>query len=85
METAIDLKKCLSAFARITQSGDKTGKGYFWHGVYADTLDDGYTLILTDGAATLTLFFHNTYALDAPDSQAMDRLVRRIHAIAVEP
>ena len=84
MEKHLDTKKCLRAFATVSQKGDRTEKGYAYEGLLAESLDDGYTIMLSDSRCVLTLFFHNKFTLSGPDSKSEEQFVRRVYRVAEE-
>ncbi|WP_299732931.1 DUF3081 family protein [uncultured Endozoicomonas sp.] len=82
MDKHLDTKKCLSAFATILQEGEKSEKGYFLKGIWAESMDDGYTVRLFDNQSELTLYFHNKFQLNSPDSKSTDQFIRKIYQIS---
>ena len=82
MKNKIDINLALLAFDKIRQVGEQSQQGCTFEGVTASSDFDGYTLVLQDKLSSLTIFFHNKYELEGPDSKAMDRLVKNIEHIA---
>lgn len=82
MKNKIDVNTALLAFDIIVQQGEKDAKGHTFEGLTASSDFDGYTLVLEDKLSSLTIFFHNKYELEGPDSKAMDRLVKNIEYVA---
>ncbi|WP_263080116.1 DUF3081 domain-containing protein [Endozoicomonas sp. Mp262] len=84
MEKHLDIQKCLTAFARIIEKGNKnpTENVFELEGIKAASLDDGYTIRLFDHRSELTIYFHNKHAIQSPDSQTMDLFLKSIYAVA---
>lgn len=82
MKNKIDISIALLAFDKVVQQGEKVEQGHTFEGLTASSDFDGYTLVLQDKLSTLTIFFHNKYELEGPDSKAMDRLIKNIEYIA---
>ncbi|PJE79087.1 hypothetical protein CI610_01954 [invertebrate metagenome] len=82
MEQHIDLHKCHYAFATILSDGEKTDRGYCLNGVWAESLDDGYTVRLFDGVSELLIFFHNKYELNSPDTATAEKFMASVCRIA---
>ncbi len=82
MDKHIDISKCLTAFAVILENGKKTAQGYQYAGLWAEPLDDGYTVRIFDNQSELTIFFHNKHKLESPNGTTMDQFVNKIYQIA---
>ncbi len=82
MKNRLDINTALLAFTKINEHGDAVDGGHYFEGLFASSDYDGYTLTIKDKLSTLTIFFHNKYELEGPDSKAIDRLVKNIEHIA---
>ncbi|MDO6619728.1 MULTISPECIES: DUF3081 family protein [unclassified Shewanella] len=83
MKNAIDIYEALKVFNKITDMGQKLAaadgdnSSYELCGLNAQTGFDGYTIILSDGRTSLTIYFHNKYQFDYPDNAAFDNFMAR--------
>lgn len=82
MDKHLDITKCLHAFAHILQTGEKSERGYFFEGLWAQSLDDGYTVRIFDNHCELVVYFHNKHQLKSPDSNTMEKFVRKIYRVS---
>ena len=82
MDKHIDITRCLNAFATLLQKGERSEKGYYYQGLWADSTDDGYTVRIFDQQCELTIYFHNKHQLSAPDGRTMDRFIKAIYSVA---
>lgn len=85
MKNKIDINQALLAFDKIRELGNKSADGFEYEGICANTDFDGYTVILKDKLACLTIYFHNKYELTGSDNKAMDRLITNLTHIAKSP
>ena len=83
MEKHIDISRCLVACATIVEHGEKSEQGYQYGGLWAESLDDGYTVRIFDHQSEITIFFHNTHQLKSPNGVTMDQFIDKIYQIAV--
>ncbi|WP_299010454.1 DUF3081 family protein [uncultured Shewanella sp.] len=81
MKNEIDVHQALAVVNKITRDGVKKDGVYHFEGLTVESDSDGYTVVLTDGRTSLTLFFHNKYEFDYPDSTAFENFMRRYWAI----
>ena len=78
MKNDLDLHMLLRVFEKIRNHGEETEQGHQLEGVKAQSDFDGYTVVLTDVQCTLTLFFHNKYEFDYPNSTAREQFEKRL-------
>ncbi len=81
MEHKIDPQKALMVFDKITRYGEKAGDLFHMNGLSACQSFDGYSVTLSDGKVSLTINFHNTFHLDAPNSIALDNFIELMDKI----
>jgi hypothetical protein len=84
MSEKIEVGNALRVFQTVIDNGTKTDKGYEFKGLIADTGFDGYTVTLSDGAVTLTVMFHQKFAVDSPNSQATENFIKRLDVLLDE-
>lgn len=77
MKNEIDVHQALAVVNKITRDGVKQEGSYHFEGLTVEPDSDGYTVVLTDGRTSLTLFFHNKYEFDYPDSTALESFMHR--------
>ncbi len=82
MDKHIEISKCLTAFAVILEKGSRSPQGYLYNGLWAESLDDGYTVKIFDQQSELTIFFHNKHRLLSPNGVTMERFIEKIYATA---
>ncbi|WP_158638097.1 DUF3081 family protein [Shewanella donghaensis] len=83
MKNSIDIYEALKVFNKITDMGEKipaevgSTSSYQLCGLNAETGFDGYTITLSDGRTSLTIFFHNKYQFDYPDNASFENFMAR--------
>ena len=83
MEHHLNIQKCLRAFAVIIANGERQqDDSHFLDGMVAQTLDDGYTVIMKNNDSQLTIYFHNKFALESPNQQSKDAFIKQLYRIA---
>ena len=70
MENELDIHQALKVFHKIVKMGEKHGDGHTLLGVTALSDFDGYTIILQDNNASLTIYFHNKYQIESTNKLA---------------
>lgn len=78
MTEKIDVGRALRAFQEVIDHGERTERGHEYQGLIADSGIDGYTVTLSDGAVTLTIQFHQSFAVDSPSRRATDNFIKRL-------
>lgn len=81
MDHKIDPQKALIVFDKITRFGEKRGERYHLSGLQAQQSFDGYSVTLSDEKVSLTINFHNTFQLDAPDNIALETFISKLDNI----
>ena len=81
MKNELNIKTALRVFDRLSREGEQTAQGYRLGDLRGWTDFDGYTLYLSDGQVTLSLFFHNSYQFDYDNQAALYRFIRLLDAI----
>lgn len=74
-------RTALQVFEIITEHGEKAEEGHQLEGVTATSDIDGYTVHLSDGQVTAHIMFHNTIAINSPNTQAERNFLRRLESL----
>ena len=82
MDHHIDIPKCLRAFASILEKGEKAEDGYHLEGITAQSLDDGYTVVLRNRQCCLNIYFHNKFGLESADRDDAEAFIKHLYRIA---
>ncbi len=82
MDQHIDISKCLRAFASILEKGEKREDGYHLEGIVAQSLDDGYTVVLRNRQCCLSIYFHNKFGVESPSDGDTDAFIKHLYRIA---
>lgn len=60
----VNIQNALSVFNIVTTQGERNGEEYHYNGLIAKTDFDGYTVILKNNYASLTIYFHNKFSFE---------------------
>ncbi|KEI71902.1 DUF3081 family protein [Endozoicomonas elysicola] len=82
MDHHVDIQKCLVAFARILEKGERLEDSYLLDGITARSMDDGYTVTLSNRDCLLTIYFHNKFGLESTSQTTMDTFIKHLYQIA---
>lgn len=80
-ERPVSTHLLLNVAGIIRADGVATEQGYQLGGVTLVMSYDGYTFVLKNNRVSLTLHFHNTYDIDAPDNDSLDQFYAQLKAI----
>ncbi|MCU4675347.1 DUF3081 domain-containing protein [Catenovulum sp. 2E275] len=64
MKNSLDSKIIYRVFSIIQEKGEKKDDGWHYHGLIADSDQDGYNISIHDPYVKLSLGFHHSYHLD---------------------
>lgn len=78
----VDVRMALRAYQNITRLGERDGEGYKYDGLTASTDFDGYTVVISDGAVTLRIFFHHRFSIEPDKGKAIDQFLARLARVA---
>lgn len=81
MEEKVNIKQALRVYQKIATQGSRHEDGFKWQGLHASSDFDGYTVYLSDGTTSLTLYFHNKFSLDSPGTKATATFLQRLARI----
>ncbi|CAA0097072.1 Uncharacterised protein [BD1-7 clade bacterium] len=85
MDSRIDIKQALRVYNKVITRGTKhtgdLGHDYTLAGLTAWSDADGYTLMLEDKDAKLTVYFHNKYNVDFHNNFALDQFLEHMDKI----
>lgn len=86
MEHKPDIHQVLRVFDRISRDGVRRDDGS-WQlaGLTARADVDGYTVVIDDDLCRISVFFHNAYDLDFPDTIALEQFLDRLKAVDNKP
>ena len=71
MDKNINVRQALRVFQRVLELGVRKGEASSYKQLEAVLAVDGYTVILKDDYVTLTIYFHNKFALDYTSNRAL--------------
>ncbi len=81
MDAEINIHQVLKVFQKVVKYGTQTGEKNRLEGITAESDFDGYTIVLSDGKVSLTVFFHNKYQLDSPNQFSTNEFFEKIRLI----
>lgn len=76
-----EVHQALRVFAIVTQYGEKKDGLYSLDGLTASGSEDGYTVQMTNGTVTLSIFFHNTYDVKFDTDHELEQFQRLLNEI----
>lgn len=78
MQNELDVRQALAVYHKIVQQGTAKEHYHLLDGIRAWSDQDGYTVFLGNDCVTLSVFFHNKYHFDSPDTSATADFMQRI-------
>ena len=83
MEKRFDINQALRVYDKIVSNGVKEQDKYLFKGITAYNDFDGYTVQLSDGNVTLSLYFHSKYEFDYKNPKQLDAFIKKLGKIDV--
>ena len=81
MDDKIHVKVALEVFGKIAARGKKIEDGHILNGIKATSDFDGYTIVLSNDYAKLTIFFHNKFTFEYSSNKERDNFLEKISLI----
>jgi len=81
MDKNINVRQALRVFQKVLELGVPKGEKTTYKQLDATSGYDGYTIILSDECVTLTVFFHNKFALDYTSKRALYTFLSKVEEI----
>lgn len=82
MEEHFEIKRALRVYDKVVSNGEKKQDKYEYKGLTASSSVDGYTVQITDGAVTLSIYFHNKYEFDYQNSKQLEAFIKKLESLA---
>lgn len=82
----IDVRKALTVFSAISDKGiaTKNSEGTTVHtlnGLVAESSFDGYTIVIKNGNASLSIFFHNQFSFEYTNNKEKELFLEKMRVI----
>lgn len=84
-ETRIESALVLRVYQKIVDQGDRRGERFELEGLSAVADYDGYGIMLTDGAVSVRVLFHNKVQIESPNRRALANFRKRLLRIGALP
>ena len=81
MEKNVNVRQALRVFQKVLDLGTTKGETTTYKQLNATSGYDGYTIILSDECVSLTIFFHNKFALDYTSKRALYAFLGKLEEI----
>lgn len=80
-ESKIDVKQALRVYEKIVTRGEKLDDGHRLSGISALSDFDGYTVVLRNENASLTIQFHSKFTLDYTNQRELFLFLEKLESI----
>lgn len=84
MEKHLDISKALRVYNIVATNGVKKQEKYHYQGISAWSEVDGYTVHLSDGKVTLSIYFHNKFEIEHENSKQLNAFIKKLDQIDAE-
>lgn len=84
MRNEIDTKQLLHGYNIICTSGQKNELGHMLGGIKAWTDFDGYSVYLSNGLVTLSVYFHGKYHAEYQKNDELEQFLKQLRRIITD-
>ena len=81
MEEHLDINQALRVYDKVVSKGNKDQDKYRYQDLTAWSDFDGYTVQLSDGAVTLSIYFHNKFEFEYKNAKQLNAFIRKLDAV----